>query len=204
MTSFLDKAYGLEGVDATRDMYDQWAASYEAEVAENGYATPPRCAEALRAAMERADLPILDFGCGTGLSGLALARAGFAVIDGCDISAEMLEGARTKEGLYRRLVHYDPEQGVPFQPGDYHAVAAIGVVGSGAAPAPVLDQLIDGLDPGGLLVFSFNDHTLSDPAFEGRMHAALAAGRAELVSQEHGPHLPGKGLMSTVYVLRRL
>lgn len=204
MTKFLDQAYGLDGVDATRDMYDQWAASYEAEVADNGYATPQRCAEALRAHMARPDLPILDFGCGTGLSGLALAQAGFEVIDGCDISAEMLVKARAKQGLYRKLVHYDAGGGVPFEAGAYHAVAAIGVIGAGAAPAEVLDQILEALDPGALLVFSFNDHTLADPAYEGRMNAALDAGRAELISQSYGAHLPGRDLNSSVYVLRRL
>ncbi|KNG95539.1 class I SAM-dependent DNA methyltransferase [Pseudaestuariivita atlantica] len=204
MTGFLDKAYGLDGVDDTRDMYDAWAATYEAEVADNGYATPGRCAEALLAHMDRADLPILDFGCGTGLSGLALATAGFTMIDGCDISAEMLDVARAKPGLYRNLHHYDPANGVPFAPGDYHAVAAIGVIGSGAAPVEVLDQLIDALDPEALLVFSFNDHTLADPSFEGRLNARIADGSVELLFKEYGDHLPGRDMKSNVYVLKRL
>ena len=46
---FLDGAYDLEGSDATRDFYGKWAETYEEEIRANGYVTPRRCAEALRA-----------------------------------------------------------------------------------------------------------------------------------------------------------
>jgi len=35
-TGFLDQAYGARDATGTRQLYDDWAASYEAEVAENG------------------------------------------------------------------------------------------------------------------------------------------------------------------------
>ena len=35
---FLDKAYGASTPEETRDMYNDWAASYDAEVGDNGYA----------------------------------------------------------------------------------------------------------------------------------------------------------------------
>ena len=98
---FLNNAYGARDSAATRKLYDDWAASYEAEIAENGYATPTRCAEALRSKIRDASAPILDFGCGTGLSGLALKLVGFETIDGVDLSQEMLNQAREK-GVYRK------------------------------------------------------------------------------------------------------
>ena len=79
---FLDKAYQARDAASTRTLYDDWSASYDAEVSENGYATPKRCAEALASFTQDMSAPILDFGCGTGLSGLALKLAGFEVIDG--------------------------------------------------------------------------------------------------------------------------
>ena len=98
--TFLDKVYAARDEDETREIYDAWAASYEAEVAENGYATPGRCAEALSGVTKDLTVPIMDFGCGTGLSGLALKLAGFSCIDGVDLSAEMLMQAEAK-GVYR-------------------------------------------------------------------------------------------------------
>ena len=97
---FLDKAYGLETPEATLEHYDQWAASYDAEIAENGYATPGRIAQALAQYQSDMSEPVLDFGCGTGLSGMALTRAGFTTLDGIDLSAEMLEQAAAR-GIYR-------------------------------------------------------------------------------------------------------
>jgi len=93
---YLDKVYAARNASETRALYDDWSQSYEAEVAENGYATPGRCADALARFTMDQTLPVFDFGCGTGLSGLALKLAGFATLDGADLSAEMLARARDK------------------------------------------------------------------------------------------------------------
>ena len=93
---FLNKVYSARNAEETRDLYDAWAASYDAEIRENGYATPGRCAAALAQFSDNLDGPILDFGCGTGLSGVALRLAGFTHIDGVDLSADMLRGAQDK------------------------------------------------------------------------------------------------------------
>lgn len=197
---FLDKVYEARDEDETRAIYDAWAASYEAEIADNGYATPGRCAKALAAVMPDKSTPILDFGCGTGLSGLALKLAGFETIDGIDLSAEMLKAAREK-GVYRTLsqVSGQPE----ISKGSYAAIAAIGVIGSGAAPISVFDTLMHALARNGKFVFSFNDHTLEDPVYEARIREWTDCGAARLLSREHGPHLPGRNMMSNVYVLER-
>lgn len=199
---FLNKAYGARDAASTRKLYDDWAASYEAEVGENGYATPGRCAAALAAQMDDQGAPILDFGCGTGLSGLALKLAGFTTIDGLDLSADMLEVARAK-GLYRSLRQVEAGAALAHTPGDYAAIAAIGVIGAGAAPISVFDTLMDGLAVGGRLVFSFNDHALEDARNEAKVHSWLDAGRAALLFKEYGEHLPGIGLKSNVYVIEK-
>ena len=199
---FLDKVYGPRNADETRKLYDDWAASYDAEVSDNGYATPDRCAAALRAHIADPALPVLDFGCGTGLSGAALARAGFTTIDGVDLSAEMLEGARAK-GIYRDLKQIEAGAALRHKPGAYAAIAAIGVIGAGAAPISTFDLLMNGLGKGGLCVFSFNDHALKDPANEGRVNEWLDCGAARCLFREHGPHLPARDIHSTVYVLEK-
>lgn len=199
---FLDKAYQARDADSTRKLYDDWAASYEAEVAENGYATPPRCAEALARFSDDLSAPILDFGCGTGLSGLALKAAGFQAIDGVDLSADMLAQARDK-GFYRDLHLIEANDPLPLEPGDYAAIAAIGVIGAGAAPIAVFDMLLEGLETGGKLVLSFNDHALEDPANEARLQSHFDAGNARLLFKEYGDHLPGIGIKSNVYVLEK-
>ncbi|OAN71421.1 methyltransferase type 11 [Sulfitobacter sp. EhC04] len=202
MTGFLDKAYGTKDTAATRRLYDDWAASYDAEIAENGYATPGRCAAALAGFTTDKTVPILDFGCGTGLSGLALKLAGFTVIDGLDLSADMLAEAR-KKGIYRDLSVVAGTGAPPIPKGQYSAIAAIGVIGVGAAPIHVLDDLMRALPRGGKCVFSFNDHALQDPVHEARVMEWTDCGAARLLFREHGDHLPGIGVKSNVYVLEK-
>lgn len=197
---FLNQAYGARDADSTRDLYDDWAASYESELGENGYATPGRCAAALRAHIDDASAPVLDFGCGTGLSGLALRLAGFTTIDGVDLSADMLTQAETKD-LYRSLRQIDAGEALTHAPGDYSAITAIGVIG--AAPISVFDTLMDGLASGGRLVFSFNDHALEDPQYEAKLHSYLDRQAARLLFKEHGDHIPGINLKSTVYIIEK-
>lgn len=202
MESFLNKSYGVKDVVEVRDHYNSWSASYDAEISKNGYATPARCAAALADAMADKTQPILDFGCGTGLSGLALRMAGFDTIDGLDLSPEMLALARAKD-VYRSLDLVNEQTELSHSPGDYAAICAIGVIGAGAAPIEVFDVLMHALGTGGLFVFSFNDHALEDPAYEARIMEWTDCGAAHLLFREHGDHLPGIDLNSTVYVLEK-
>ena len=203
MTGYLNKAYGARDAASTRQLYDDWAVSYESEVGDNGYATPGRCAAALAANMTDLTAPILDFGCGTGLSGLALRLAGFSIIDGLDLSADMLAIAKQKN-LYRSLHQINAESTLPHIPCDYTAIAAIGVIGAGAAPISTFDALMDALAPGGLLVFSFNDHALEDPKYENKVQEWVHSNRAALLFRDYGDHLPGIGLKSNVNVIEKL
>jgi predicted TPR repeat methyltransferase len=198
-TKFLSQVYREQSPEQVRALYDDWAASYEAEIAENGYVTPARCAAALLGAGADPALPVLDFGCGTGLSGLALKLARFEVIDGRDLSTGMLDKARDK-GVYRDLAPIGPNDPIPS---GYAAIAAIGVVSPGAAPLPVLDRLIGALEPAGKIVFSFNDHALEHDGFRTKVDDLLAEGGVRELFREHGDHLPGINLKSTVYVLEK-
>ena len=163
---------------------------------------PARCSAALAEFTEDPGLPILDIGCGTGISGAAFKSAGFGTIDGCDFSREMLAVAARK-GLYRDLVNTDLENPFPFTPGSYAAVAAVGVLNPGHAPASTLDDILALLEPGGLCVFSLNDHALEDHTYEARLNEHLDSGTARLLFREHGPHLPKIDLESTIYLLQK-
>lgn len=201
--TFLDGAYDLTGAQNTQAFYQDWAETYDTEVQQNGYVTPGRCAIALAVAADDLGAPVLDIGCGTGLSGLALRKAGFTTIDGIDLTEEMLVRARSYDGLYRDLRAGDVMEEGLIAPGQYANMAAIGVLSPGHAPAELIDTVLGALESGGCFTFSLNDHALADPSFEGRIRENVDAGWAQLVSKNHGEHLPGIDLSSTVYVLRR-
>ncbi|MEM9474116.1 MAG: methyltransferase domain-containing protein [Pseudomonadota bacterium] len=199
---FFDEVYGVETAEETRALYDKFSGSYDDEVAEQGYATPARIATALSAQTRDHALPVLDFGCGTGLAGLALTEAGFQTIDGLDLSREMLEGAAARD-VYRALAQIDPDVDLRGTAENYAAVVACGVIGSGAAPLTTFDTIFYAMAPGALFAFSFNDHTLEDPAFEERVDLAISDGEARLLSREYGPHLPGLDMGAIVYVIEK-
>ncbi len=199
---YLKDTYDLDTPQATRAHYQKWASSYDAEVGAHGYATPGRVAEALWSKMPEPQTPILDYGCGTGLSGEALHAAGFQVIDGIDPTPKMLEGARAK-GIYRNLSTFEITDPAPLAQGAYKAITAIGVIGVGAAPPEVFDLLMRALPKNGLLGFSFNDHALKDVSYTSRLNDWLDMGAARLLFREYGPHLPGMDLKSDVYIVEK-
>ncbi len=193
---FLAKVYDLSGADRVEAYYDAWSDSYDAELTEHGYATPARCATALQATETPGDALILDFGCGTGVSGYAFSQAGFTRMHGCDLSRAMLAKAAEKQ-IYEHL--WQSEPGVAPD-GSYDVIAAVGVISPGAASPETLGLLLSALKPGGRMVMSFNDHALEDPDYVGALEAALAQG-VRILHEEYGPHISRIGLNSRVYVL---
>jgi len=198
---FLRDVYDLSSQGDTDDYYSRWASSYDDELTRQGYRTPRRCAEALEQFVASDDA-VLDIGCGTGLSGTALADAGFSNVTGTDVNPEMLAVA-IAAGMYQNTWLTDVAEPFPFMPGTYAAIAAVGVIGVGAAPPSLLGQALDALEPGGHLVFSYNDHALETSEFRQALDNAIADGTAEQVFAEHGPHIAGLGSSSTVFVLLR-
>ncbi len=188
-------------VDETLDVYADWAESYDADVTERGYVTPARIAEALMPLLADDDRPVLDYGCGTGLSGMTLATHGITPLHGTDISGPMIAKARAK-GCYDTLWTAKADR-LDIAPGTYRAIVAAGVISLGAAPPESMDQLIDALAPGDLLALSFNDPTLAHGGYDARLDSHIAAGRLRQLFREHGAHLTEAGMGADVIVLGR-
>ena len=170
-----------------------------------GYATPSSIAQALWDNMPNMDAEILDFGCGTGLSGLALRMVGYHQIDGTYISPEMLAVARKKKA-YRTLTRGTPGQLPLISAGTYDAIVACEVISLGAAPPDILTPILNLLAPGGLLALSYNEATLKDANYMDALADVQSSGQAHLRWSENGPHLPQKpgAQTSTIYILERL
>ncbi|MEM6616531.1 MAG: class I SAM-dependent methyltransferase [Pseudomonadota bacterium] len=199
--SHFDKVYAAETQEERDAVYTSWSATYEHDVMAAGYMTPARCAAALSRHAENLDIPILDIGCGTGLSGMAMTGSGFTTIDGSEINTEMRTIAEDR-AIYRKLFAGDADNPFPFEPGAYDAITAVGVIGAGAAPLSLLQAAFDYLSPGALCVFSFNDHTLEDPSYKDFVEDQEKSGHLSILEDEHGLHLPGKDMGARVYVVR--
>ena len=201
---FLKQAYRLKTTDDTLDLYQGWADSYDVTLREHGYVTPQRCADALSRHLDNKDILILDIGCGTGLSGLALNTAGFRNIDGTDLSEAMLEKARLHKGVYRSLHQTSLDNPFPFHKGAYAAITAMGVIADKHAPPETISQIISKLQAGGLFVFSLNNHTLENPAYEAEIEALICQEQAALLEAEIGPHMTEYNMTSKICVLQAL
>jgi predicted TPR repeat methyltransferase len=200
---FFRKVYTSTTPDQMVDVYDDWAERYDADVGGVGYATPRRVAEALAGTVANLQIEILDYGCGTGLSGVALSGAGFTRIDGCDPSPGMIARA-IGLALYRRTFTFVPDDPPDAETlGRYGAIVATGVVSVGAAPPEALHHLWSGLSPGARLAFSYNGHTLEDAAYMDALAAVRANPACTTLFEEDGPHLPDLGMISRVFVLQR-
>ncbi|MDQ6684356.1 MAG: methyltransferase domain-containing protein, partial [Pseudomonadota bacterium] len=84
-------------------VFDSFAASFDAKLAKLHYRAPEAVTEALRRVLPAParQLAIADLGCGTGLCGPLLAAWAQRLV-GCDLSAAMLELARQR-GVYDEL-----------------------------------------------------------------------------------------------------
>lgn len=189
--TFLDKAYSLRSEPETEAFYQQWAESYDEELEGQGYAQPSRCAEALKDSMTDFDAPVIDLGCGTGLSGSALAKAGYRTIDGCDFSSEMLERA-SRRGIYRSLFPANLNKPpLPVKAGSYQAALAVGVFSYGHVSPDALDEILRILKPGGALIIGVNSHFYEEGSLTAKVEQLTQEKRLVVQGWEHGRHIPG-------------
>ncbi len=192
----------LTGGADTRAHYDDWAARYDAEMIDVGYAAPARAAAALAGAVPDRGATVLDIGCGTGAAGVALRAAGFTCIDGIDYAEAMLARAREKH-LYRTLILADLNDPLPVAAAAYANAAAVGVLSPAHAPASTIDAVLALLPPGGCFAFSLSDLATRTRDYLDRIEAVTGAGGAELAFREYGAFLPGATIGADIYVLRR-
>jgi len=87
-------------VRSVREGYGEWAASYEDIVQD---VMDVRLLARIQSVDWKRIQVAADLACGTGRTGVWLTQHGVAALDGVDLTAEMLEGARAK-GVYRQLV----------------------------------------------------------------------------------------------------
>jgi len=200
---FFKRVYNSHTHEEIMAIYDDWAASYDETVLSHGYVTPQRCAAALASLEPDQDVSILDIGCGTGISGMALNVAGFTRITGSDMNTSMLEKARGREGVYRELMPVTAENPFDFEPGTFRHMTAMGVVATGHAPASTIRDVLAKLEPGGIFVFSLNDHTLEFKEYPETVDAVITESVADLVFDEYGDHMPAIRLNSRIIALKK-
>ena len=202
--NFFESAYSLQNTEETREMYDRWAKVYDRDLGDGEYQQPIRCAQALASQMEQKNISILDVGCGTGLSGLALKQIGYEKIDGCDLSDGMLEKA-AELNIYNRLFSCNlNEPPIDARDEEYDALTAVGVFSFGHIMPDAVDELLRVIRKQGTIIIGLNDHYYFEGSLTTKLEELEKADKISIISQEHGEHIPGNDLKGWVITLKKL
>lgn len=162
--------------------YADWANDYDRQTAELGYGLPFLIAAWVARYVERGTDPILDAGCGTGLSGPFLRALGYDNVEGLDMSPEMLAIARSRN-VYRALTQAALGGALPWEDGHFAAFLSTGVFTEGHAPPSSLDELVRITKAGGHAIFTVRDSVLESGGFRRTFRDLEEARRWRLVEE---------------------
>jgi len=178
----LDEAYSVKTPDDNRRLYARWATTYESSFVDaKQYRYPKAIAEVFNDVLPVVTR-VLDIGTGTGLTGMYVTRLRpEVVIDGMDISPEMLAQAKLKtraDGsvVYRALYERDLTVAVPNENAPYEALFSSGTFTHGHLGPECLRNLLPLLAHDGWLVVGVNNEHFESKGFAGELDSLVALG----------------------------
>ncbi|MGH3936138.1 MAG: class I SAM-dependent DNA methyltransferase [Pseudonocardiaceae bacterium] len=168
--------------------YRGWAKSYNDDVHNERYCAPDIIADLFVGltsqyfARTPENTTTLDAGCGTGLSGLALAQRGVAAIDGFDLSHEMVAEAK-KTQVYRSLSGgVDMSRSLDgFRDDHYEATVCCGVFTVGHVAPESLGELLRVTKPGGMVLVSTRKRYAEGSGFDEYISELVCRRRMEIL-----------------------
>ena len=178
----LEAAYSVKSPDDNRRLYAKWAATYETSFVDaKQYRYPKAIADVFNDVVGPVNR-VLDIGTGTGLTGMYLQRLrSDLIIDGMDISPEMLAQARLKMredgvAVYRALYERDLTRTVPNENPPYEALFSSGTFTHGHLGPECLRNLLPLLEHNGWLVVGVNNEHYESKGFEKELSSLVDLG----------------------------
>ncbi|AZO20977.1 class I SAM-dependent methyltransferase [Mesorhizobium sp. M1E.F.Ca.ET.045.02.1.1] len=178
----LDSVYSAETPEALAKAYAEWAATYDSETASLGYLLPFLIAAWVARHVPTGDGPLLDAGCGTGLSGPSLKALGYGDIAGLDLSDDMLKLAGSRQA-YSELKKAMLGGPLPWPDRHFRAFFSTGVFTIGHAPASGLHELVRVTKSGGHAIFTVRDQVFESGGFQAVFDDLTQARKWRLVEQ---------------------
>ena len=182
----LEAAYSVKSPDDNRRLYAKWAATYETSFVDaKQYRYPKAIAEVFNDVVGPVTR-VLDIGTGTGLTGMYLQRLRpDLVIDGMDISPEMLEQAKLKmredgAAVYRALYERDLTKTVLNENPPYEALFSSGTFTHGHLGPECLTNLLPLVEDNGWLVVGVNNEHYESKGFEDVLTSLVADGAIQV------------------------
>ena len=212
----LDDAYALETPQDNKILYRNWASTYDADFAQRNKYVYPKTIAVICAELADKDSPltILDIGCGTGIVGTCLSELlPTCIIDGVDISPEMLSVASTKlrvntQPVYDNLFEVDLTQPISFAKAKYDIAISAGTFTHGHLGPNALINVLSTVRPGAQMVVGINKVHFNANGFSTALQAAVdrriisAPTFTEVqIYDEGSPHYGDLALVATFLVL---
>ena len=183
----LKEVYKDRTVEDQRKIYRDWAETYDAQTTgEFGWMGFGPAAQAFAERVTDKHARVLDAGCGTGLSGKALAELGYTSIHGRDLSPEMLRVAERLD-IYQTLGEVDLTQ--PLNEDKFDAVLSVGVFGFGPPDPKHIRHLVSSVKPGGLVILTVNGKGWVDRRWDIELPRVVTEHQLNLVEQLDIPYL---------------
>ncbi|KRB20831.1 MULTISPECIES: class I SAM-dependent DNA methyltransferase [Mesorhizobium] len=178
----LDSVYGADTPESLAQAYAAWAATYDSETASLGYLLPFLITAWVARYVPAGEGPLLDAGCGTGLSGPSLKALGYRDIAGLDLSDDMLKiaGSRNAYGELKQAMLGGP---LPWPDGYFRAFFSTGVFTISHAPASGLHDLVRITKKGGHAIFTVRDQVFESGGFQAVFDELTTANKWQLVEQ---------------------
>ena len=166
--------------DYVRLIFDGFAKSFDQRLTNLRYRAPDLVAQALAGEGLEPDksLDVLDIGCGTGLSGLALRPYAKRLV-GVDLSQGMLTRARQRE-CYDELTEAELTQFLSGQNQAYDLIAAVDTLVYFGALESVFTGIAGALRDEGRLIFTVEQAQETDDGFQILISGRYCHGAAYL------------------------
>lgn len=210
--TLLDRVFAATSTEESQKLYDEWAETYDSDMATHEFTAPRLVAEAVSRSLKMNHLPdvreamrstvIADAGCGTGLVGVELAKLDATAIDGLDISQGMLDVAR-KTGAYRSFKIADLTTRLPFADGTYDVVTCCGTFTHGHLGSEPLEEFLRIIKTSGLVVATVLESHWKEKGFASEVKRLEKEGKAEVVENEYHSYRKDAG-GGLVLVLRKV
>ena len=179
----VDDAYAVRTPADSVRLYGEWAETYDSDLVErDGYVVYLRVAEILLRQRSRINGAILDVGCGSGLVGAKLREGGIEVVDGIDISPQMLLEASKKKtkdnfSVYRNLITADLTKRLAIPEGQYAGLISAGTFTHGHLGPDSLDELWRVAAPGAFCSIGIRSTHYVSMGFSEKLSVDVAEGK---------------------------
>lgn len=207
--AFFDRipATSNDEAEKCQALYDDWAKTYDQDLthASHGYVGPTEAAKVIAQNSTKVEPLVLDAGCGTGLSGLAVRSAvgPDAVIDGIDISAGMLEVA-AKKGIYRKLEPADLSKPIAIPDNAYDVCLCVGTLTGGhVGPVPALAEFVRVVKSGGLIVATVKESVWTTGGYEAEVRRLEETSSVTVKSTDSVPYRQAQAVNARLLVMTK-